>query len=300
MLIEKGVFLLSKKEMIFLKRSKDWNKSKYERFIKEGRGQGELAQYKPWLTIQDIPSLGRATRLFGWKTKRIHHFFSDIETRYFYLLEWEDSVIDINEHYPLLDLRDVISDADLDKYKSEDGTDYVFTTTFLIKVQNSNGVYYLARAVKNASELEKKNVVERLEIERRYWKVKNIDWGIVTNKEILTTTTKNIEWIHSALDIDMDDIFAKNEKNYLCEILISKLANNLMSLREILKDFDSEYNLEMGTGILLFKYLIGTKKVIVDISKKIDLNLSPDAVIKTIKNVGGEIKEYDNNTEYAN
>ncbi len=44
--------------------------SNYEKRIKEGRGQGSGERYKPWITIQDVPSTGRATRLIGTKTYR--------------------------------------------------------------------------------------------------------------------------------------------------------------------------------------------------------------------------------------
>lgn len=40
------------------KRQTGWTEAKISRYIKEGRGQGELASYKPWLTIQDVPSHG--------------------------------------------------------------------------------------------------------------------------------------------------------------------------------------------------------------------------------------------------
>ena len=57
------------------KRKNNWDANKLDRWIKEGRGQGEGENYKSWLTIQDFPSMGRATRVFGWTTNRIHHFF---------------------------------------------------------------------------------------------------------------------------------------------------------------------------------------------------------------------------------
>lgn len=47
------------------KRQTGWTEAKISRYIKEGRGQGELALYKPWLTIQDVPSSGRV-HLFHW------------------------------------------------------------------------------------------------------------------------------------------------------------------------------------------------------------------------------------------
>ena len=104
--------------------------------------------------------MGRATRIFGWKTQRIHHLFSDLQLRYFYLLEWEDSVIDIREHYPLLDLQESICNGvnneigDFVDRKTK--VPYVLSTTFLITICNSNGqIQYVARSLKNASQLEK-------------------------------------------------------------------------------------------------------------------------------------------------
>lgn len=270
-----------------MKRDKDWNKAKFERFIKEGRGQGELSEYKPWLTIQDIPSRGRATRIFGFKTKRIHHFFSDIQTRFFYLLEWDDRVLDIKEHYPLIDLKEVVqfNDLDLTKYRAHDGTDYILTTTFLIKVKKQDKEYLVARSVKSAYELENKSVLERFEIERRYWRNKKIDWGIVTNKEIPLIKAKNIEWIYSALEIDYGEIFSKEDiKSYCRELwhLISK--NEGMNIKQIINLFDKNNCLEEGTGLLIFKYMIIKKIIEVDIEKKIDIELPS---YKLIKNISG-------------
>lgn len=36
------------------KRYTGWTEAKIARYQKEGRGQGELSKYKPWLTTQDI------------------------------------------------------------------------------------------------------------------------------------------------------------------------------------------------------------------------------------------------------
>jgi hypothetical protein len=66
--------------------------------------KAEGKDYKPWITIQDFPSRGRVSRSPGWKSDRVHHFMSDGELRFFYLLEWSTEVQDIREQYPLLDL----------------------------------------------------------------------------------------------------------------------------------------------------------------------------------------------------
>jgi hypothetical protein len=81
------------------KRRYSFDEATLARFLKEGRGQGAGGSYKPWLTIQDVPSQGRTARPTGWKTGRLHHL-SDIETALFYLLDWEDHVLDIREQFP--------------------------------------------------------------------------------------------------------------------------------------------------------------------------------------------------------
>lgn len=263
------------------KRNLDWTPEKYRRFLKEGRGKGEGKEYKPWLTIQDMPSLGRVSRILGWKSERIHHLFTDIETRYFYLLEWEDFdyVVDISEQFPLLDIEDVINDKDdinLDKYSTVDNeAPYVLATTFRITLKGSDGKpFYIARSVKSSYELEKKSIVERYEIERRYWEAKNIDFGIVTEKDIPVTKCKNIEWIHSSYRLDIDNGFDLQQISYLTNILIQMVKGSHLPIRKITSDFDDEINATAGTGLLLFKHLIAKKVFIVNMNEKIDINKS--------------------------
>ena len=86
------------------KRDLEWNESKYNKYLKEGRGKGTGSKYIPWVKMQDFPSLGRTSRIKGIKSQRIHHLFSDNETRCFYIFDWSDKVVDIQEQYPLLDL----------------------------------------------------------------------------------------------------------------------------------------------------------------------------------------------------
>ncbi len=79
------------------KRKRITNQTTIEKRINEGRGQGRGGDYQPWLLIQDVPSQGLATRIKGWKTKRVHHLLSNLELSYFYILEWSPVVFDIRE-----------------------------------------------------------------------------------------------------------------------------------------------------------------------------------------------------------
>ncbi len=265
------------------KRKTDWDENKLNKWIQEGGGQGEGKEYKPWLTVQDFPSKGRVSRIFGWKTKRTHHFFTDTETRYFYLCEWEDDVLDIREHYPLFNCEEAIQNKaglNFDLFKDKDtGTPYILSTSFLITLKKPNGkITYLARSLKADYELERKTALERLEIERRYWQSQNIDWGIVTQKEIPVVKAKNIEWIHSSLYPADERGFTDEEADYYCNAFVEKLAGSNTSIRDFTTQFDRLFNLDTGSGVYIFKRLIALKRIMVDMNKKIDLNDSTQSI----------------------
>ncbi|GAA0751544.1 hypothetical protein GCM10008907_06000 [Clostridium sartagoforme] len=153
----------------------------YKKMIKEGRGTGTGIgrEYIPWLKIQDVPSLGRATRLKGIKTGRQHEFLSDMERNYFYVLEYSDNVIDIREQFPLLPLEDTLLIAEelgIEHPKNpENGEVIVMTTDFFITIKKGNEDCYIARTIKATDELLNKRVLEKFEIERVYWLRKGID-----------------------------------------------------------------------------------------------------------------------------
>lgn len=278
---------------IVAKRKNNWDADKFNRWIKEGRGQGEGENYKPWMTIQDFPSMGRATRVFGWSTKRIHHFFSDSQLKYFYLLDWDGKVVDIREHYPLIDLEVVLEDTSglrLDKFidrKTKES--YILTTTFLITLLNNDGQKsYAARSIKYASELSKKSTIEKLEIERRYWKSQGIDWGIVTNKDINSIRAKNIEWVHSAMSVDSNIGFSKAELEDLLGGLLYRTVDSKQSIKKVVLEYEKDYSLDAGTGLLLFKHLVANKRIILDMDKPINLNQTGKSInIPEISDKGG-------------
>lgn len=56
------------------KRSRGFTDKKYEEWVKQGRGFGYGVSYKPWITIQDISSLGNSDRVKSYKTNRLFCF----------------------------------------------------------------------------------------------------------------------------------------------------------------------------------------------------------------------------------
>lgn len=243
-----------------------WNASTYQRYLKEGRGQGEGVKYNPWVHIQDFSSNGTVSRIKGTKTGRVHHFMSNLETMFFFLLDWSDDVSDIREQYPLLDLVNAIEIAEKAKirypYDPKSGFPYVMTSDFFIETNKEPMVI----TIKPSSDLKKERVIEKLEIERRYWNNRNVSWKIVTENEINKTKAKNIEWLSQARDLSCFGI-SENDSAIYCEYFIIRYENSPdNSLAGIVNDFEENFKLPVGIGLNIFKNLAFWKRIKFDVN----------------------------------
>ncbi|MEK8209537.1 TnsA endonuclease N-terminal domain-containing protein [Paenibacillus sp. FSL L8-0696] len=276
------------------KRKYEWTEEKIAKYIKEGRGAGELYSYKPWLNIQDVPSLGRSHRIKGCKTNRLHHFLSDLERNYFYLLEWAIDVIDIREQYPLNREQTfkIAEDKNITHpIDPHSQIPIVMTTDFVITRQIEGEMKYVARTVKPSDMLNDRRVIEKFEIERAYWQQKGVDWGIVTEQEIPKKFVDNIMWLSTSYRLDNEEEQCLSEN--LLQIIIKEDLKN--TLQSILKQFDDNYNLEPGSSLHLFKYLVYSRQIAYDLHEKFSLrwNLSKLVVEHPIE--GGTSSSYDTN-----
>lgn len=253
----------------------NWNKEKLKRYLKEGRGQGVGKDYVPWIKTYEFSSRGRVTRLYGIKTDRIHQLHSDNQYRAFLMFESSTKVTDIRESFPLLDLMEVIDDKEdlrLDKFTDKKTKEpYVLTTNFMLTVRDANGEErYAARAIKNTTELKRKITFEKLEIEKRYWQKKGVEWKVITNKQLPRQLAKNIEWVRETLLEGSDGEFDK--KQLSLSLLKFLLENGVLPLKEVLRLFDKTEGVQKGTALFLFRYLIARKEISVDMTKFIDLS----------------------------
>jgi hypothetical protein len=260
-----------------------WTNEKIQQFIREGRGHGTGAHYQPWTKISDFSSMGRASRIQGIKTHRIHHLQSDNQLRALLIFEWCDKVIDIRESFPLLDVMEVIDKKDdlrFDKFKDkETGVPLILTTSFLLTVRDQDGKEVLmARSVKNATELSRGITIEKLEIERRYWQAKGADWKLITDKQIPKQYVKNIEWVRDTmLDQDKEDNRKEEQSIWLQNDLL-KYPD--LKLQDVLHAFDRKEGMQPGVGLFLFRYLIAKKHIRVDMYKGVQTSQKINDILR--------------------
>ncbi|WP_287999564.1 TnsA endonuclease N-terminal domain-containing protein [Acidiphilium sp.] len=252
-----------------------FDENKIARFLKEGRGEGTGVSYRPWLTIQDVPSLGRSHRLCGWKTGRVHHLLSDIECSLFYLFDWSDSVQDIREQFPIdRQTTQRIAEQLGIRHPTDitTKTPLVMTTDIVVDVVRDGRSVILARAVKPANLLDKPRIIEKLEIERRYWLERGAEWGIVTERDIPKTVVRNVAWVHNFISLDQ---LSQLHPGYLAE----KAAQVLQEISgwtgdRPLSDFcggmDAHFAVPSGTCLMLVRHLLATKRLSCDMTKSLD------------------------------
>lgn len=269
------------------KRRRNTNQNTIDKRIGEGRGQGRGSDYEPWLRIQDVPSTGLVTRIKGWKTNRVHHLLSNLELSYFYVLEWSSVVNDIREQYPLLPIEETIAIAEqcgISHPKDPKTQEpVVMTTDFFITVRQSFEIREQARTLKLAQDLQSKRTLEKLEIERQYWKLRDIDWGIVTEREIPEILAKNIEWLHPYLLIENLSPLSEKDTSRVATAMTRKLLKNNLPLADITAECDDLLGLSPGTCLLVSRHLIANRHWLVDMNVSIQPNkplvfLSPPSI----------------------
>ncbi|MEB9672724.1 MULTISPECIES: heteromeric transposase endonuclease subunit TnsA [Bacillus cereus group] len=267
---------------------KTWTYKKFEKMIKEGRGTGELENYIPWVQVYDLSSKGYSVRIPGVKTNRIHHFLSNLEYHYFLVLSHSKKVIDIREQFPLLNYAKAMEIAKERGIRypvdSKTKVPHILTTDFMITIKDNDRVKMVARTIKPSSELNKKRTLEKLEIERVYWSEYNIDWAIVTEKELESQRIINLKLLYHA-NLVVSQKFTYTILKKLALAMCYKLSNSNNFLYVELKQFEKEFSLECGGGLSIFYYLIFNHAIEFDINQKIDIQ-SIDCQVLRFENNG--------------
>ena len=225
-----------------------------KRLQNEKRGQGVGKHYKPFLTVQDVPSKGRIHRRPSLTHNRIVHLLSDLELAAFLLFDWEKAVIDIREQFPLNPEATLSIAKRLGiKHPAYQGVIQVMTTDLLVDFNSDGQHLSKAISVKYAQDLEDERTIEKLELERRFWEGEGIEWFIFTEHEVPVHFVKNIRWLAPHMhSYDLDD----SQRMFVFESILQMLeACPEEKLPVLLSELDQKQGLERGTNLKYFRHL---------------------------------------------
>ena len=235
-------------------------------------------EYKPFISIQDVPSLGRSSRIHGIKTDRQHEFLSDLERNYFLMLEYAEDVMDIREQFPLeLEITQLIAEELGIKHPMNPKTKRPITMTsdFCITLREDNVTRNIVRTLKYKKDLLSQRVIEKFTIEQNYWHRIGIDWGIVTDEEVNKTFCQNLNDILNYYDLSDNAGFVDIKTEEIEDLIIAfiqRLFNTNRSIREVATQFEKDFHLLKGTGIVLFKHLVACHYVHIDLFTPLSLD----------------------------
>lgn len=178
------------------------------RYEREGRGKGTRSDYIPWHRIgRGDPSSSGRSHLQIW-SGRNHELLSDVELTVFHFITMLPNVLDAREQFPLSPasshhelvaydvqawLRDwapgtmeIASSMGIKHHRLKDDTSsepWRYSTDQLILLQDVFSKQLLAIACKSSfSDLSKRDL-QKLALEREYWKRRNVPWILITSGE---------------------------------------------------------------------------------------------------------------------
>jgi hypothetical protein len=248
--------------------------SKIKQLKKQGRGQGKGYQYKPWLTIRDVPSTGFCHRILGWKTGRTHHLLSNLELSFFYQLEWSPFVADIREKFPLLEIEqtlDIASKLGISHPRAGKKREaIVLTTDFLVNFESKDNSKVVAYSVMPSTKLDSRKTLERTLIEKMYWKHRGVKFIVVTEMDINKTLSDNVGWIHSAKELTFSPGVSFSMISEIEPILAEHLSSSRKPFSKLCTDIDKKFGLVPGACLWIVQYLIANRYWLVDMNSVIN------------------------------
>lgn len=176
--------------------------SKDQNRLRQRRGEGFGMEYQPWLQVHEVHSEGVSVRTLGLTVPREYHLLSwTLEAGAFEIFDMSDRVRDIREQLPLLNLERYLDLAETLGIKPlmVPGTHELVMPTSDLHVQEQVGgeETHTIYECKPASKLRDERVLEKFELQRRYWQGSTINglfvhWFIVTEHEIPSAFVENM------------------------------------------------------------------------------------------------------------
>lgn len=247
--------------------------SDIDRHIEKGFGRGSHEFYLPWLRVQDVPSHGRSRKVHGVKVDRLHHLLSDLEYGYLLVAEFSSEVLDIREQFPILPQSAVqsIAHALNIRYPVYPGTKvpFVMTTDFLLTIKQPDGSTRLAaRTLKYTESLKPgkglERTLEKFEIERAYWSGREVDWSIVTEKDLPTALIQNLDWLRKSATLQRHLQQHPLIESFLEEI--ARVREYQWPLDRVLRHIAGALFIPYADTKAMFMHLVWHKHILLDLT----------------------------------
>nr|WP_180202066.1 TnsA endonuclease N-terminal domain-containing protein [Pseudomonas sp. SbOxS1]NYU01372.1 endonuclease [Pseudomonas sp. SbOxS1] len=257
--------------------TQDW----IDKRIASGVGQGVREQYRPWIKVRSVASLGSSHIVPGVRIRRAHHLLSKAEFHFHLILEHDPAVIDIREQFPLLPQAETYSIACSLGYRPvfypRTKVPHVFTTDFVItSAAEGGGEKVVARTLKYRKEItelspkKRARLLEKLAIEKLYWSRRGVDWKLVLYEHLSPVHIQNLVKLRSHALVSAS---LATEKNFqkVSEFIDASRPNEI-SLRLLITKLSKALFMDYKEVKSLFFHMLWQRRLSMDFeNQEIDL-----------------------------
>ncbi|MFT3783550.1 MAG: TnsA endonuclease N-terminal domain-containing protein [Nibricoccus sp.] len=204
--------------------------------------------YLPLFRIIDFPSIGFRTAMRCWITQRPVELMSSVEEDAFLLFHTYLEVVQIFEQVALdpTETRQIAKDLKVEHPAVKEG-EIIMSSDFVVTVATSAVPHRRAFAVKREVDLSQR-VIEKLAIEREYWRRRNIDWTLLLDSELPRIEVENMRLVY-----DWHDPSRLPCNNHTIELIRAWLTPHVetenRALRTLAQRCDDALHLETGTSL---------------------------------------------------
>ena len=237
------------------------------RMQQQERGNIDAKEYTPGIRTYEVSSKGKSARVLCYTANRVCHCLSQLEKNFLIILDFDPAVTKIYDQVSLK-LEDTLTIAAVlnIKHPYADTSVAIITTDFLYV---RDGRQY-AVAIKHTDELKSDRTQEKLAIEKAYWEKKHVPWRIMTEKDISCVYAENLVWLHSGEDIELLVPDTETRQNLL-DVILELYEDYTIPFSEIVTEIESYAGLLAGTVIQLFKHLVCTGRIHLDLYQPIHI-----------------------------
>lgn len=266
-----------------------WSEETIARLIKEGRGSGVGPNYKPWVGVHDVASLGRTHRAWSPTYGRTIHLLSDVEWHTFLLLEHSQKFPELYEGYPLdrkitLEIAAALRIAHPCYPRTT--VPMVMTVDFLGVDRRRGNERVEAFDCKRSEDMDGANAertIEKLEITRAYFAGTKVPHHLVLHSQLHDQTVRNVEWIRSGI-IKQDEPEAyEGYFEEKMEQMSKELKNGTFacSLSEYCRAFDERHAMPAGDASRVARMLLWEHRIKCNLSSTNVKKLSVSSFVST-------------------
>ncbi len=272
-----------------------------ERLVKQRRGLGARETYRPWLTVQEVPTYGNASRIPSLLFRRSIHTLSNIERNLYLFFEYAGN------HLPSDDFEPEVMRALEGKVKVQGQLDdwreqlpiprelslaharakrirhsryrktnvpMVMSIDAMAVFKGGNDAFVDA---KTAEKTHCKRVMNKLRLHKAYAEYLQRPHYIFTENSVSKTRLKNIDLVRSAMPKRGErmvpaDLFS----HHLNVVKHDIFQRRRICIADFCRNYDRANNFEVGTALRLVWCLVWNKHVRLDMEAQVmsDIYLS--------------------------